>query len=282
VSPKIAIVCCEEGGPTFRFPDEVQINQPDARLKSMNRPRDLNAVSATIILLAYLAAEVFWVACAGVIAFAIARQQGAGNDYIFRLLDKLMPALLVLSPLSGGIATVLMTFFLVPKCAKDTSRNGAAWVPGSWMAITEGFLLGLIVGAGAILMIKTTRHHVDYRDIDPLARMALSSGFLRALAVIIALLLAPPTEEILFRGVLLGGYRKSFGSFWAALLTTFLLLLLHVPKTIHSMPILAGLTGVSAAALWCRWRSSAIGPAIAVHVGYNALLTVIAFLPRFR
>jgi membrane protease YdiL (CAAX protease family) len=252
-----------------------------AALRSLMR--DLNAISATVIFSAYLLAEIFWVACAVVIAFAVVHKHGAQDgDQFFGVLSRFMPATVVLSPISGGIATVLMSLALVPKSVKDTSPNGACWVLGSWKAIAQGCLVGLLIAACAYLVTQVARHHTDYRNIDPLARMALKPGVFRVLAMVVAIVIGPITEEILFRGVLFGGFRKSFGPIWAPLLTTALFVLLHVPKVFYSMPALVGMIVQALAALRYRLSSKAIGPAIAVHIGHNAMIAMIFLWKTWR
>src|SRR5689334_11800087 len=61
----------------------------------------------------------------------------------------------------------------------------------------------------------------------PMTKMASTPG-LSQIVWLIALLIAPAIEELLFRGVLYGGYRKSFGPLAAGTLTTFIFVLLHI------------------------------------------------------
>jgi len=235
-------------------------------------PRDLNAVSATIILFGYLIAPALCILWIAVIAILVTRLQGIhANDQILRVIHDIMPAISILTPFISGGAAVLISLWLIPKSLKDTSPNGAAWVRGSWRAIAEGFVIGVILGAVATVMSKAMTHHVDYRDMSPVVQMLLRPGLLQVLSAVSIVLCGPPAEEIVFRGVLFGGYRKSFGPIWATLLTTLLFLALHLPKVLYYMPALAGASGASLAALWCRLRSGDIGHAVALDVGYNAM-----------
>ena len=86
------------------------------------------------------------------------------------------------------------------------------------------------------------------------------------------MLLVPFLEEVLFRGVLYGGYRRSFGAFWATALTTGFFCLLHLPQVVDSVTNLIATLAVSLAALAARLSSGAVGPAIGVHAGYNILI----------
>ena len=91
-----------------------------------------------------------------------------------------------------------------------------------------------------------------------------------------ALLLAPPIEELLFRGVLYGGYRRSLGAPAAAALTTSIFVILHVSEIVYYPPAALGIASLALVALWFRLRSAAIGPAIAVHFGYNLVIALVA------
>jgi len=237
---------------------------------------ELNAWSATTIFLAYFVAEVLCVMLMAVIVLIKLHQQGIYSpDNFDAALRRTMPQMMLLIPISTGAATILVAKALIPKSLKDTSSTGAAWVLGRWSMVVRAFVIGLLLGATIFAMNKALRVHVDPRDIGPLGRMVLTPGMPQILCTLIVVLLAPLTEEILFRGVLYGGYRKSLGSFWAFALTTLLFGSLHLPQVAHYLTYFVAILLVSLVALWARLSSSAIGPAIAVHVGYNSML----FLP---
>ena len=111
--------------------------------------------------------------------------------------------------------------------------------------------------------------------MGPISRMASTPGISRSLWIVLVLLCAPPFEELLPRGVLYGGYRRSFGPVRAALLTTGIFVSLHFFEMIHFWPSIVGITGFALAALWIRLRSAAIGPAIAAHFAYNSVVVIL-------
>ena len=237
----------------------------------------LNARSATIILLGYLAAKVFCGVLIEVIAAVSGGMEGIRNQGVDRMLEHLIPPLLLPMHLLGVIVAVEMSFALIPNHLRDNSPCGAAWVRGSWSAIAQGLFIGLIIAACTHALSKATQSHVPYGDLGPVQRMAYTPGLPRLIWAVGAVVLAPPVEELLCRGVLYGGYRKSFGPAWAAVSTTLIFVALHLPDSSH-LPKLMVTSGVALAALWCRLRSQAIGPAIAVHVGYNTFITSTVFL----
>ncbi len=81
---------------------------------------------------------------------------------------------------------------------------------------------------------------------------------------------------MLFRGLIYGGFRRSFGGVSAAVLCTSLFVLIHISEIKHYWPAAIGVTGMAVTMLWLRLRSSAIGPSIAAHVSYNLLIVLIA------
>lgn len=262
---------CIKCGTSLELPQMPPIKTGSTATRPKKLRRELNAASATIILLANLVAQAFTVIFIAFVAFAIARSGGVWNvDSFFTELSKLMPVVLVLAPIMSGLATILTSLLLIPKSLKDTSPNGAAWVRGSWTALAQGFAIGLFVGSFNSVLSKMLNTHVHDQNVSALTRMALTPGLPRLLCALTVLLIVPPAEELLFRGALYGGYRKSFGPIWAIVLTTSLFLLVHLPDMTHPIPTVVSVIGEAAAALWCRLRAAAIGPAIAVHVGCNS------------
>lgn len=237
-------------------------------------PRELRAGPATLILLGYLAAQVFCGFLAGIVAGIMVGMQGLhGREAIAAAIEKVMPISVPVFLILGGIVAFWLAIALVPARLRDTSPTGAAWVCGRWPAIGRGLLLGMLV-AGGCVVLSVFGHQDLETKAGPLTRMAMTPGLPQVLWLIAALLLAPPVEELLFRGVLYGGYRRSLGPIWAAALTTFIFVLLHFPEVVHSLTAVAGITGLALTALWSRLRSGAIGPAIAVHIGYNAVVAL--------
>ncbi len=225
----------------------------------------LNARSATIILLVYLAAQIL---C----AFPLTSVKVTGEE--------LVSVGILMGWIVSGIVMIFMSRALALKHLKDDSSMGAAWVLGRRETIVKGLVLGLIIGACDQIFILSAKHHVAYRNLDPFQQMAFTPGLPQWVWIIVAVLLAPSVEEMMFRGVLYGGYRKSFGPVWAAAATTFIFVALHYPYYIHFPSNVFGIIVATLAALWCRLRWNAIGPAIAAHAGYNSMLVLVVMIWR--
>lgn len=77
--------------------------------------------------------------------------------------------------------------------------------------------------------------------VGPLAKMAGQHGIATYTWVVIALVLVPLVEEPLFRGVLMGGFSRSYGIFWGVLISNFLFVVVHFSEAIHYWPAFVGL-----------------------------------------
>ena len=185
-----------------------------------------------------------------------------------------MPLAILLTMIFGGTGIVwLAIIFELP--LKDGSPTGAAWVRGSWSNIAKGLGTGISVSLLWLGLLSGFSHGAqNEEDIGPLTRMGITPGFSQIVWVLVALVFAPPIEELLFRGIFYGGYRKSFGPFVATVTTTTIFVLLHFNEFIHQPLAVFAIASLALAALWWRLHSNAIGPAIAAHFGYNAVLAV--------
>ena len=96
-----------------------------------------------------------------------------------------------------------------------------------------------------------------------------------AFLFLIAVLLAPAMEEILFRGLLLPVLRWHFGFAIAALAVTVLFALLHGFQTGPYWPALLAIFVCGWILAWLRERHGTLWPSIAFHAGFN----FTAFVP---
>jgi membrane protease YdiL (CAAX protease family) len=110
-----------------------------------------------------------------------------------------------------------------------------------------------------------------------LAQAATAGGAARVLWAVLALAVAPPTEELLFRGVLYGGLARSWGARAAAVATTVLFVALHATEIGRFWPGWAVISALGALALRARLKTGSLVPAIALHAAYNMGLVLVAY-----
>jgi membrane protease YdiL (CAAX protease family) len=91
------------------------------------------------------------------------------------------------------------------------------------------------------------------------------------------LVLAPPIEEFVFRGVLLGGLSNKLGIRTAGIIVTLVFVLVHASETLGYWPAWVGVALLASAALLVRLRTRSLMPAIGVHAGYNLCLVITVY-----
>ena len=222
----------------------------------------LNARRATRILLVFVGVQI-------VIGIAAAAFTGSfANPAEMNLAT--LGLVVLLSLLASGLVFWRMALDLGPPTLQDSTPRGACWVPGSMRHILLGLALGTLLGSGYISIALMLPSDDSEQPAGILTTMAMTPGLPQLYWFIAALLLAPPIEELLFRGVLFGGYAQSFGRAGATLLTTFIFTLMHVGEAIYFPPAFLAIASLALLATWLRLHSAAIGPAIALHFAYNA------------
>ncbi|MBM4375090.1 MAG: CPBP family intramembrane metalloprotease [Deltaproteobacteria bacterium] len=96
----------------------------------------------------------------------------------------------------------------------------------------------------------------------------------RGLVLLAAVVVAPPAEEVLFRGLLLPGLAHSMSPLRALVVSAMVFGLFHVPS--HGpAAILPGILGLAFG--WARLRSGGLMAPIALHVANNLLVTLLAW-----
>jgi membrane protease YdiL (CAAX protease family) len=193
-----------------------------------NTPQ-LNARRATTILGIFLMAQLVsallvWIT--GVVVF-----QAQGHDVqvpkqLRQFHRIIFEPVVSVGTIGGGVALLLISRSLKPEELYDGGPFGAAWVIGPIKRITQGLGTGALLGLLGVLLI-VFGHRGGRGSFGHGTTVTLTANLLRALGIFTAVVLAPPIEELLFRGLLYGGYRRSLGPFWAATLTTGIFCILH-------------------------------------------------------
>ncbi|MEX0668353.1 MAG: type II CAAX endopeptidase family protein [Candidatus Saccharimonadales bacterium] len=139
-----------------------------------------------------------------------------------------------------------------------------------WIGVfTIGFLVlaSVAVGIGEVLLPG-----VDFDQEQEISFLAARDSLEMILAFLALVVIAPISEETIFRGFLLPAFTKSIGVIWAVIMTSALFGLLHPP--IGAM-IVISLFAVFLALAYIRLNS--IWPAIILHSGKNLVAFMLIF-----
>jgi membrane protease YdiL (CAAX protease family) len=96
----------------------------------------------------------------------------------------------------------------------------------------------------------------------------------RLLVLLAAVAIAPPAEEVLFRGLLLPGLAQSMKPRAALFVSSAVFGLFHVPSH-GTAAVLPGILGLAFG--WARLRSGSLKAPIALHVANNLLVTLLTW-----
>lgn len=144
------------------------------------------------------------------------------------------------------------------------------WPEGGLMALAAAVAGLLAIAAGAGLAIYLIDRAALVADLQPFADMARSrSWWVLLLAAGVG---APVAEELLFRGVLFSGLRRSaLGFSGAALVTTLFWTSLHATYSPYGLALLV-IIGLYLC--WLRETSGSLWLPIAAHAAYNGLIVL--------
>ncbi len=178
----------------------------------------------------------------------------------------------------SGAMTAWMTWYLLGRRVENLRPLGCARAGAD--AVWAGAGLGLACAAAFLAMFAAFPPPPDFRP-GPMRSAVESGGRLAIYAwTVLAVAVAPPVEEFVFRGAVWTGLRASWGPAAAAIVTTLLFVALHLVEAFRYPPALAAIGTMGLVALAMRVRHASLVPAIAVHATYNAAVALASFAAR--
>jgi membrane protease YdiL (CAAX protease family) len=241
-------------------------------------PEPFGAWRALRILLAFLGVQLVVALFAGIRAVL---RGGRGLHGTAPPSGELMTALLMNALVAGLIGTVLAGLCVLLLLGRafaqpggEAVRSALGFLPASSGASARAALTGFALALGYLVLGGLSPQRPV--SLGPLARAAAAGGVPRLLWAGLAVV-APPIEEVVFRGVLFAGLSRSWGRVAAALTTTALFVALHGTEIGRYVPgwIVIGVLGVLT--LRARIATGSLVPAIALHAAYNLSLVAVAF-----
>jgi len=237
----------------------------------------LTARRAVLILFAYFAAQL--VAAIGVLV-------AVSGYYTPRIHDAqqlaarirsvaVLPAAVV-GILLGALIVVRMTRRSFPGRSRAEAFRSLGVSRGSPRDLATGAALGLAMSLLYVLVLSTLSVEPT-GPLSPLVVAASTPGWQRDVWALIAIAIAPPIEEFLFRGVLFQGLARAWGPAVSATAVTVVFALFHLPETISYWPAIIAVTIMAVIAMTVRLKARALGPSVALHAAYNAGLVVSVY-----
>lgn len=227
----------------------------------------LDAGRAVVIFLLVHAAEIIIGVIVTILVAIVAVVRNVDAE---RAIQRIDVVLLVVSFVAGGIVFYGLTRSWAPQWLQDQRASGFGSVGLPVRHVVVAAACGLAITAAYLLVAKLVVPPTDISKFGPVAQMARRGGVTLAVIAFVALLLAPPFEEVMYRGLLLEGFRESWGFVPAALVVTVLFMLVHIFEISHYWPSAAAIFALAGATLAVRVRMRSIMAAIILHAAYNA------------
>jgi membrane protease YdiL (CAAX protease family) len=248
-------------------PDSDADSDPTSPLITPNALQTRHVLSA---LGAYLAAQALvWIGTAIVVISDVGLS--AKPEAFTRALASYVSVALPASVIAGCIALLLVL--------RDWRRRMGPAALNTLLGLSWGttrqIVTGLAGGAALSILVFPLLALVsdDPASPDPVSQLVITSESARWAWIVSAVLLAPPVEEVMFRGVLLGGLSETWSVRAAALVSGGTFWLMHAPEWAHWPAAVAiGLLTIVVTRL--RLRTGAVGPSMAVHFAYNLMLAL--------
>ena len=233
----------------------------------------LGPKKALLILLAFFGAQVFTgiaIGVAGAIWFVI-RRGNAGPEVIAEAQRAVIMPAAILGLILGGLVALGLTW-RVFRGARTQGLHSIGWSGASPRDLLVAGLAGAAIAAfyrfGLVHHVPAAPEH----HWGPVVQAVSSGGWPRHLWTGLALVIAPPVEEFVYRGVLFGGLSRSWSVTSAGTLVTLLFVASHGTEIWGYPPAMVSVAAVGIAALVARIRTKSLAPAVALHAAYNLVL----------
>lgn len=135
-------------------------------------------------------------------------------------------------------------------------------------------LAGVMFGVAAALS-KLLPHHET--DMEKILKMGLS---IRVMVVVLAVLLAPLVEEVVYRGVVYSTVERIGGKAAGVIVATTIFALVHVPQYWGSVAAITAIVTLSLVLTLLRAWTGSLLPCVVMHLVYNGIQALgLLFLP---
>jgi membrane protease YdiL (CAAX protease family) len=238
----------------------------------------LTARRAIVIVLAYFAAQfVAGVAVMLAVTGYYTPRIGDSVELARRIRETFILPAALLGFVLGGLAVLRLTRRVFGGSPRAEAFATLALTRPRRRDVVAGAALGLGLALFYVWVAITFAPNEPAKPWGPLVSAASEPGWRRDLWAVLAVLLAPPIEEFLFRGVLFAGLARGWGTGWAAVAVTALFALLHLTETRLYWPAIVAVTTLAAVTMAARLHTRSLGPSVAVHAAYNLGLVAVVF-----
>jgi hypothetical protein len=237
-------------------------------------PLPLTAWSSLRVFLWYFGTQLV---VGGILGFVLGISNGLGGEEAAEQIGDATTQYLIPFAAIGMVVAAGVMFLKArqrfPGGAWPTILAALGWRQAPRRDIVIGAVAGALLAAFYLFVLTQLFPPHPGQSFGPLSQAAASaSTSVRILFALLAIFLAPPVEEFLFRGVLLTGFGNSWGVAPAALVVTVLFAVGHMVEVRTYWPALLSIFVLAGVTMALRLRTGSLWPGIGMHASYNAAL----------
>jgi membrane protease YdiL (CAAX protease family) len=181
---------------------------------------------------------------------------------------------------AGYLTSALWSFWYIgrlgPARVQDGAATGIAWRRAAGGAYATAVLFAALIIVTVVILVHVFPPNMAAVRNMPSAKVFGAPGWPAAILVLLAVFLAPPVEEYVFRGGVFAALASRVSPLWAGVITTAVFMAVHAPEKIYYPAGFIDVGLMAAAAAWMRVKFGSIRPGILLHVLYNAGLLFAA------
>lgn len=179
----------------------------------------------------------------------------------------------------GGIVVYWLARRLVERAGEGNPFEPFGWARSTAGAIAVAVVIGAVMG---VIYLVALAAFPPPKGVQPglLGRAAAGGGWPLFAWSFLAIVVAPPIEEFLFRGILFTGFTRTWGPLVAGIIVTALFVVMHVTEAWGSAVAMLAIATVGVATLLARIKTRSLVPAIALHCAYNTAISASIFALR--
>jgi membrane protease YdiL (CAAX protease family) len=181
----------------------------------------------------------------------------------------------VVGVLVGGLAAGGLSA-LALRGSGLAGRQSIGWVSASRRSLFFAGIAGAAL-AGLYLVAAAYIPEPPGRSFGPVTSAVAGGGSARHLWALLAMVLAPPIEEFVFRGVLFGGLSRSWSPAPAGALVTLIFVCAHLGEVSGHPTAIAWVGVLGIVLLWVRVRTGSLLPGVVLHGFYNLVLVIAVY-----
>lgn len=207
-----------------------------------------------------------------VAGFAVANNR---TDTAELVKDPTVLLLSVISVLPAHALTLVLAWAVVTRFNKNSFFKTLGWSFGSFRWWHFPIILGVFFIFAAVISIFFPEQENELTKILASSRAAVF------VVAFMATFSAPIAEEVVYRGIVYSGFRKTFNVPVAVIVTTVLFAGVHYPQYWGSWGTIILITTLSLILTFIRVRSDNLLPCVVLHFIFNGIQSVILILEPY-